>query len=330
MTHLTDEKSTLPYYMQLKNILKARIQSGEIRTKKLPSVRQVAKEYGVSVNTVLRAYNELANEGIVTGTVGKGTFVNITPQQLSSYNRRILLKKIVEHALEEALSGEYSIEEFEKAVFDYIQEKREMMQKVVISFIECNIEQLTYFTDHLELDPHIHRVPVLLDDLRRNTDDAVSRIKSSDIIVTSFYHLSEVETFFGGDEKPIIGINIEPEVSTLITIAKIPPTDTVGIVTSSSQFLGEIREVLESLELRFDRLLQTHTNDEGELAGFIDRCDAILVSPKQKQRVLKMAGDATRVIEFVFIPDRTSINNLKLAIIELKKSLIGSTDASMT
>jgi GntR family transcriptional regulator len=326
MKHRMDEKHAVPYYMQLKNILKASIQSGEIKSKKLPSVRQVAKEYGVSVNTVLRAYNELGNEGIVTGTVGKGTFVNITPQQLSSYNRRILLKKIIEHALEEALSGEYTIEEFEKAVFEYVSEKREMMQKVGISFVECNIEQLTYFTDHLELDPHIHRIPVLLDDLRRHTNDAFLRIQSSDIIVTSFYHLSEVQTFFNGDEKPIIGINIEPEVSTLITIAKIPITSTVGIVTSSSQFLSEIKEVLERLELRFDRLLETHTDNEGKLAEVVGRCDAVLVSPKQKRAVQKLAGGNTKVIEFVFIPDRTSINNLKLAIIELKKSLIGRPD----
>lgn len=330
MKHRMDEKHTIPYYMQLKNILKARIQSGEIKSKKLPSVRQVAKEYGVSVNTVLRAYNELGNEGIVTGTVGKGTFVNTTPKQLSSYNRRVLLKKIVEHALEEALSGEYTIEEFEKAVFEYVTEKREMMQKVGISFIECNIEQLTYFTDHLDLDPHIHRIPVLLDDLRRNTHDTFARIKSSDIVVTSFYHLSEVTEFFGGDDIPIIGINIEPEVSTLITIAKIPTTSTVGIVTSSAQFLREITEVLERLELRFDRLLPTHADNERELAGVIDRCDAVLVSPKQKRIVDRLAAEKTKVIEFVFIPDRTSINNLKLAVIELKKSLIGTTDDERT
>ncbi|MBN2322320.1 MAG: GntR family transcriptional regulator [Spirochaetes bacterium] len=322
-----NEKNAVPYYLQLKNILKARIQAGEIKTKKLPSVRQVAKEYGVSVNTVLRAYNELGNEGIVTGSVGKGTFVNITPQQLSSYNRRVLLKKIVEHALEEALSGEYTIEEFEKAVFEYVSEKREMMQKVGISFVECNIEQLTYFTDHLDLDPHIRRIPVLLDDLRRHTHDAFTRIQSSDIVVTSFYHLAEVQSFFDGDEKPIIGINIEPEVSTLITIAKIPITSTVGIVTSSAQFLIEIKEVLDRLKLRFEKLLETHTSNERELAGIIDRCDAVLVSPKQKRIVEELAGENTKVIEFVFIPDRTSINNLKLAIIELKKSLIGTPDA---
>ena len=330
MAYRLGEKNSAPYYIQLKNILKAKIQSGEIKSKKLPSVRQVAKEFGVSVNTVLRSYNELGKEGIVTGTVGKGTFVNISPQELQSYNRQVLLKKIVEHSLEEALSQEYSIEEFEKAVFQYITEKREMMQKVNISFIECNLEQLTYFTDHLELDPHIHRVPVLLDDLRKNDPGAIERIDSSDIIVTSFYHLGEAQEYFNSTGKPIIGINIEPEVSTLITIAKIPTNSTVGIVTTSYQFLKEIREVLDRLGLHFNRLLETYSRDKEKIRQLVKNCDAVLVSPKHKQFAESLADPDTKIIEFVFIPDRTSINNLKLAVLELKKSLIQVEDTDNT
>jgi DNA-binding transcriptional regulator YhcF (GntR family) len=321
MAYRLGEKHAAPYYVQLMNILKTKIQSGEIKEKKLPSVRQVAKEYGVSVNTVLRAYNELGKEGIVTGAVGKGTFINISPQALQSYNRQVLIKKIVEHALEEALSQEYSIEEFEKAVYQYVTEKREMMQRVNISFIECNIEQLTYFTDHLDLDPHIHRVPVLLDELRRNDPEALQKIENSDIIVTSFYHLGEVQDYFDSEDKPVIGINIEPEVSTLITIAKIPPHSTVGIVTTSYQFLKEIRETLERLQLNFSKLMETHAKGEDKIRQLAGRCNAVLVSPKQRRIVEKYAGPDTKVIEFVFSPDRTSINNLKLAILELKKNL---------
>jgi GntR family transcriptional regulator len=322
MAYKLEDKHTAPYYIQLKNILKMKIQSGEMKSKRLPSVRQVAKEFGVSINTVLRAYNELGNEGIVTGSVGKGTFVKVSPRELQSYHRQILLQKIVEHALEEALSQEYSIEEFEKAVFAYVTEKRKMMQRVNISFIECNIEQLTYFTDHLELDPHIHRIPVLLEELRKNDSEAMDKIEKSDIIVTSFYHLGEIQEYFNSTEKPIIGINIEPEVSTLITIAKIPPSSTVGIVTTSYQFLKEVKEVLDRLELHFSELMETHSKDEAKLRQLVKRCDAVLVSPKQKRTVEQYADTGTKVIEFVFSPDRTSINNLKLAILELKKNLV--------
>ncbi|MQY76376.1 MAG: GntR family transcriptional regulator [Spirochaeta sp.] len=102
-----------PYYIQLKNFIKSRIESGAMESSKLPPVRQVARDLGVSVNTVLRAYDELGKEGMVTGTVGKGTFITTTPQELKRQTKQGLLRKIIEHSLEEALSMEFTIEEFQ-------------------------------------------------------------------------------------------------------------------------------------------------------------------------------------------------------------------------
>jgi GntR family transcriptional regulator len=306
----------------LKNILKSRIQSGVIKTSKLPPVRQVARDIGVSVNTVLRAYNELGREGIVTSEVGKGTFVNITRQELNSHNRQVLLKKIIEHSMEEALSLEFSMEEFQRAVADYINEKLEMMEKIKLGFIECNIEQLTYFTNHLELDPHIQRTPILLEDLRKQHEAAIQKMIDCDILVTSFYHLREVQKDFEYLDKPIIGINIEPDVATLIQVARIPSDTTIGIVTTSLQFKKEIREVLKKLKIEFSRILETNSHKDDTVKRIVRQCDAVLVSPKQKNTVHGFARDGTEIIEFVFTPDRTSINNLKLALLELKKGMI--------
>ena len=50
--------------------------SGELKAgEALPSLRKLAKELRISVLTVTRAYNELADEGVVQNIQGKGTFV---------------------------------------------------------------------------------------------------------------------------------------------------------------------------------------------------------------------------------------------------------------
>ena len=50
--------------------------SGELEAgEALPSLRKLAKELRVSVLTITRAYNELADEGLVQNMQGKGTFV---------------------------------------------------------------------------------------------------------------------------------------------------------------------------------------------------------------------------------------------------------------
>jgi GntR family transcriptional regulator len=296
------------------------ISSGSFRSRKLPSVRALAKDCGLSVNTVVRAYEGLRNEGIVSGAVGRGTFVNTTPQSLKKQTRDVLLRRLVEHSLEEALSLEYSIEEFSAAVESYIREKTEMIKKLSLVFIECNIEQVFHFTEHLELDPHIRRIPVLLNDLTMENRAVLEQVAESDIIVTSFYHLDEVSDLLSHLDKPIVGVSLEPEIHTIVRIAKIPEESTVGLVTTSEAFQKIIREVLGELHFSFRRILETHSSDRDAIHRVVRQCDAVLVSPKQRQVVESIAGGNTDIIEFVFTPDRTSINNVKVALLELQKN----------
>ena len=65
-----------PIYEQIKNQIRSAVMSGELEAgEALPSLRKLAKELRVSVLTVTRAYNELADEGVVQNLPGKGTFV---------------------------------------------------------------------------------------------------------------------------------------------------------------------------------------------------------------------------------------------------------------
>ena len=65
-----------PIYEQIKTQIRASVLTGELKAgEALPSLRKLAKELRVSVLTVTRAYNELADEGIVQNVQGKGCFV---------------------------------------------------------------------------------------------------------------------------------------------------------------------------------------------------------------------------------------------------------------
>ena len=65
-----------PIYEQIKTQIHSAVLSGELKAgEALPSLRKLAKELRISVLTVTRAYNELADEGVVQNLQGKGTFV---------------------------------------------------------------------------------------------------------------------------------------------------------------------------------------------------------------------------------------------------------------
>jgi regulatory GntR family protein len=66
--------SATPLYLQVAALLRARIESGEL-TSRLPSLKTIAQEYGVSHITTEKAMQVLRDDGLVVTVVGRGTFV---------------------------------------------------------------------------------------------------------------------------------------------------------------------------------------------------------------------------------------------------------------
>jgi len=66
----------IPIYLQIIELIKKDIVMGNvIRGDKLPSVRVMANDLKVNVNTVQRVYQELEREGITFTERGKGSFI---------------------------------------------------------------------------------------------------------------------------------------------------------------------------------------------------------------------------------------------------------------
>lgn len=74
---MLDEKSVIPLYYQLKEILKEKIKDGSWEEGlKVPSERELMETYNVSRATVRQALNELMAEGLIYRKQGIGTFVS--------------------------------------------------------------------------------------------------------------------------------------------------------------------------------------------------------------------------------------------------------------
>ena len=72
-----------PIYRQLRDRVVAMILEGVLKEgDPLPSVRNVAAEYRVNPLTVLKGYQQLADEGLVESRRGRGMFINEGAQAL--------------------------------------------------------------------------------------------------------------------------------------------------------------------------------------------------------------------------------------------------------
>ncbi len=106
MKILISNASEQPIYEQILCQIKAAIIQGELKEGEiLPSIRNLAKEVGVSVITTKRAYEELEKEGFVETVKGKGTFVAAQNKELlrekenKNYRRKIKMKVIEDSKL---------------------------------------------------------------------------------------------------------------------------------------------------------------------------------------------------------------------------------------
>ena len=71
-----ESKIGIPKYKQIINSIEDMISSGVLKKgDQIPSVNKIKNEHNLSRDTVLMAFNELKNRGIIQSVVGKGYYV---------------------------------------------------------------------------------------------------------------------------------------------------------------------------------------------------------------------------------------------------------------
>lgn len=76
---IIDFNSRTPVYEQIKEQIISSVNSGELKPgDKLPSIRRLAEELELNVNTVKRAFQELEAEEVTCSHPGKGVFISET------------------------------------------------------------------------------------------------------------------------------------------------------------------------------------------------------------------------------------------------------------
>ncbi|MGQ9676268.1 MAG: substrate-binding domain-containing protein [Chloroflexota bacterium] len=110
-----DSRSNQPIYSQIIEQVRLGMARGQLSTgQRLPTVRRLASELGVHVNTVARAYSELERAGVVNTRPGLGTFIATPPQDdVLATEREARLGAILSKALLEAFGLGYTLEQIE-------------------------------------------------------------------------------------------------------------------------------------------------------------------------------------------------------------------------
>lgn len=320
-----DKKSGIPLYLQIKQQIKKILEEGKLKEgEQLPTERDLSERLVVSRNTVSMAYKELVLEDIILSLPGRGTFPNPSPRisnqhKLKGNNTRIKLIEIIDFAINEALELNFELDEFKKIINNRIEEKERLLKNINIAFIECNYEQLHFFSKGLELGTGIAIMPILIDEIYQKPDEFKERLKSIDLVVTTFFHFDEVKNYLSDQKQRVLAIALDPQMETMVNIACLSSKDKkIGLVCITDKFAQRVFQSIRKAGIKCLSFKFATSNSKDELKKFLADLDIIITSPGRKKEVEKLIFPQTPLIEFIYVPDKGSINMLKLAILDLK------------
>lgn len=111
MEIIISSNANKPIYEQITSQIKAMIMSGELQTgDPIPSMRSLAKTIHVSVITVQKAYEDLARDGFIESTVGRGSFVSAQNKEFIREEQQKQIEECLLNAVEIAKNNGIQLE----------------------------------------------------------------------------------------------------------------------------------------------------------------------------------------------------------------------------
>lgn len=225
---------------QVKQAVARRIHAGvHPLGSKLPTVREFADELGANRNTVNKAYRQLCEAGVLELGPGGRSFVvgAHPPPQHAGAQFREQAVEVVWQAMAAGIPRESVLDDLSVVV-----ERVYGAGRLRIPFIECNELETAELAADLAALVSEPIEPCLLDDAQRLARDVAER---SDLIVTTFHHLAEVNRAFMRHADKVIGVDTRPSPETMLGIARIGGPR-IGLVCTLDNTAASLRHFIQS------------------------------------------------------------------------------------
>ncbi len=283
----------------------------------IPSCRVLAKELGVNKNTVNKAIKMLQARDIVRPIPGVGSMVvgNSHGLQPDTAANEIAagLDKVMHMARVTGLSRKQAEHLAKSAV-----EKWFGRTQVAALLVECNKWDAASLADHIRKQLSIQVVPMVIEEFLPH---APRIAEGYDIVMTTFYHLSELyRALPPGERDRVVGLQDKPRVDALVALSRIPNETRIGLVAGHNRTLDLIQGTLRSCGYPVaERALIEDTKSITRMFGRVD----LLVTSEVCQHELFELRPSVPVITISFEVDQQSLEFLRKklsSIIGLKSS----------
>ncbi|AQX55599.1 GntR family transcriptional regulator [Priestia flexa] len=118
-------QSKEPIYEQIYHQIQKQVLADELKPgASLPSMRQLAKDLGISVITTKRAYEELEKDGFIFSIVGKGSFISEQNHEMIRERKRRVIEEQLVAAIQNSKEIGVSLQELQELLIILYEEER--------------------------------------------------------------------------------------------------------------------------------------------------------------------------------------------------------------
>jgi DNA-binding transcriptional MocR family regulator len=204
-----------PTFRSLAQRLIDAVEAGELRAgAKLPTHRALAFELGLSVQTISRAYEELKRQGIISGEVGRGSFVRSAPADAHvPWHRPIDDDRIVDCSMLVPVTGEIHAERMSATLAGLADN---LTPNVLVSFrpratLEEHCERALGWLSDCGITPRVDQVLPTNGNTSAMTIALMTCAHPGDVVVTEEIGHHTLKSLTGALGLNLIGLTIDDE-----------------------------------------------------------------------------------------------------------------------
>ena len=274
----------LPVHVQLREQLKFLILNGDLEPgARLPTTRQLAGFLRINRNTVLRAYQELAQEGLINCRQGRGCAVVEQPKEAASPVPARLLE-VIDAAIEQAQELGVSADDFATAAYARARQRWDVRLDVqgrpTVVFVECDAQTATDFAQVVQERLGVEAIPVVLEDLERPTAEIGRHLHVASAVATTFFHVEEVKQLLAqaGVKKEVVALTVKPHLEALVRVARIPQGTSVALVCVDERNAGLMGKSLTDAGIKGLDVVLGGANEPRKLAETLAQVSVVVAS----------------------------------------------------
>lgn len=303
-----NSSSGVPIYRQIVDQVEYMIEAGQLQDgDRLPSTRMLAANLAINRNTVARAYADLRDQGFVEARRRNGMIVTGADEARAKARTREEAREILKRAVADCL--ELGLSPGDVSSLAYHHSLQLERADVRVSFVECNRERADYFAGELSEQLEVPVTALVL------TEFGAADLTGEDLVLTTFYHLSEVRQLAGGTGggggPEVAAIVIAPHITTLVKLAQLPKSSRVGILYSTQDQAESIRQSFAQANVSGVDVVEAR---DGEPVTGYD----VVVIPSEHPDFRARLPKETEVIEFGNLLDAASIKMVGEVIDEIR------------